>query len=574
MKWVLNYKKHIKPKYFLYNFMIIFGGFISTIFTAMILGVVIDKGLNGGNFSIVGPLLLLVVLITIGGKVLSYFGVLCIDNFGEDYVNNQIKQDCYKKINTLDASFFRNNSIGELTTLLTYDMWMIRYNICYVVKTFLGIVLRFVGALAYCLFVNPLLTLIVMFPMPFIAYLVKNYIKTSSILYEKRRKMVSKFNNSIQENIEANRLVKNFGTEEKEIEKFKGKNRNLVNFTAKIRYRFINFYNRVDFFSESMTVLLLFFGGLFVIKEQLTIGSLIAFSSLLGYLKEPFLELGSLLDDWQNFKVSVEKVQKLLKEKSKIKDEGKLVLTRKNHKITFENVGVKIEEKYILKNISFTMYPNETYAFIGPVGSGKSTITKLLLRLIEPTEGTIFIDDIDIKEYTIASLRDMFGYVAQSAFLFSDTIKNNVCYYNKDLSEEKAYHAIDIAKADFVYRLPEKIDTIIGENGVSLSGGEKQRLSLARALAKRPSCLILDDITSALDFETEVSVAANIASLDYNCTKIIIAQKIFSVKNAKQIFVLEDGKIKESGTHKGLLKEKGFYHTIYEIQKGNFEKGE
>ena len=215
MKWVLSYKKHIKPKYFLYNFMIIFGGFVSTIFTAMILGVVIDKGLNGGNFSIVGPLLLLVVLITIGGKVLSYFGVLCIDNFGEDYVNNQIKQDCYKKINSLDASFFRNNSIGELTTLLTYDMWMIRYNICYVVKTFLGIILRFAGALVYCLFANPLLTLIVMLPMPFIAYLVKNYIKTSSILYEKRRKMVSKFNNSIQENIEANRLVKNFGTEEK-----------------------------------------------------------------------------------------------------------------------------------------------------------------------------------------------------------------------------------------------------------------------------------------------------------------------------------------------------------------------
>ena len=574
MKWVLSYKKHIKPKYFLYNFMIIFGGFVSTIFTAMILGVVIDKGLNGGNFSIVGPLLLLVVLITIGGKVLSYFGVLCIDNFGEDYVNNQIKQDCYKKINSLDASFFRNNSIGELTTLLTYDMWMIRYNICYVVKTFLGIILRFAGALVYCLFANPLLTLIVMLPMPFIAYLVKNYIKTSSILYEKRRKMVSKFNNSIQENIEANRLVKNFGTEEKEIEKFKVKNRNLANFIAKIRYRFINFYNRVDFFSESMTVLLLFFGGLFVIKGQLTIGSLIAFSSLLGYLKEPFLELGSLLDDWQNFKVSVEKVQKLLKEKSKIKDEGKLILTKKNHKITFEKVGVKIEEKYILKDISFTMYPNETYAFIGPVGSGKSTITKLLLRLIEPTEGTILIDDIDIKEYTLASLRDMFGYVAQSAFLFSDTIKNNVCYYNKYLSEEKAYLAIDIAEADFVYRLPEKIDTIIGENGVSLSGGEKQRLSLARALAKRPNCLILDDITSALDFETEVSVATNIASLDYDCTKIIIAQKIFSVKNAKQIFVLEDGKIKESGTHESLLKQKGFYHTIYGIQKGNFEKGE
>lgn len=569
MRWVLNYKKGIKLKYWIYNFMIIFGGFISSIFTSMILGIVIDKGLNKGDFSIIGPLLLFVVIITIGGKLLSYFGVICIDNFGENYVGNVIKQDCYKKINTLDSSYFKKTSIGELTTMLTSDMWTIRYSICYIVKTFIGIIFRFIGAFIYCICVNPLLTFIVLLPMPIIAVLSNNYVKLSSKYYEKKRKMTSKFNNFIQENIEANRLIKNFGVEEKEIEKFKDENKHLNNYIGKIRYRFIKFYNKVDFFSEMMTLLLMVFGGLFVIKGHLTIGSLVAFSSLLGYLREPFLELGSLIDEWQDFKVSKERVKKLLEEEPKIKDKGTLVLTKGPHEITFSNVGVCFDDDWILKNINFTMKQNETYAFIGPVGSGKSTITKLLLRLLDPSEGVILIDGINIKEYTLSSLRDNFGYVRQTPFLFSDTILNNVCYYDTSLEEEKAYCALRLAKADFVDSLPDKIHTIIGENGVSLSGGEKQRLSLARALAKNPNCLILDDITSALDFETEIEVSKNISFLDYPCTKVIIAQKIFSVRDAKRIFVLEKGRITEEGTHKELIKNKGFYHEIYEIQKGS-----
>lgn len=570
MKWVLNYKKGIKLKYWLYNFMIVFGGLISTIFTAMVLGVVIDKGLNGGQFDLVVPLLLCVVLITIVGKILSYVGILCMDNFGEKYVGNVIKQDCYKKINDLDQEFFNETPIGELTTVMTSDMWTIRYNICYIVKTFLGIVLRFVGALCYCLFVNWKLTILIMIPMPIIGLLSKNYIKTSSKLYQKRRNIISSFNNYIQENIEANRLVKNFGVEQQEIAKFKEKNKGLSRHNYKIRMRFINFYNRVNILSESMIILLVFFGGIFTIKGWITIGQLVAFSSLVGYLRDPFIELGSIIDEWQNFGVSVERIKKLLGAKSKIKDIGTITLTKEDHEIVFDHVGVQFDGTWVLKNISFKIEPGKTYAFIGPVGSGKSTITRLLLRFVEPTKGKIQIDGIDIKEYTMESLRDYFGYVSQTTFLFSDTIRNNVSYSDLSMDEEKVYESIDLAEAEFVYRLPEKIETIIGENGVSLSGGEKQRLSLARALAKNPKVLILDDITSALDFETEIAVSNNIAALNYACTKLIIAQKIFSVKDSDCIFVLQDGKISEEGTHKELLKKKGFYHEIYKIQKGSF----
>lgn len=572
MKWVLNYKRGIKFKYWLYNFMIVTGGLISSIFPSMILAVVIDKGLMGKDFDIVAPLLIVIVFITIFGKLLSYFGILFIDSFCADLVHNNIRVDCYKKVNELDSSFFKENTVGELTTILTSDIWYIRYAIAYIVKTILGIVLRFGGAIIYCLIVDWKLTLLVMLPMPFIALLSKNYIKKSTPLYDKRRSILSKFNNFIQENIEANRLVKNFGVEQREIEKFKQKNNTLRNHNYKIRNMFIDFYTRVDILSESMTILLLLFGGIFTIKGYITIGQLIAFSSLTRYLQDPFIELGSLLDDWQSFKVSVGKVKKLLSVESKIKNTGKITLTKGSHVIKFENVSVKFDKKYILKDINFTIEPNKTYAFIGPVGSGKSTITKLLIRLIEPTKGKIFIDDINIKDYTLESLRDYFGMVTQTAFLFSDTIKNNVAYCDATMNDEEVKHAIAIAKADFVYKLPDDIYTIIGENGVSLSGGEKQRLSLARAVSKKPNVLVLDDITSALDFETEVEVTDNVAKLDYDCTKIIIAQKIFSVKDADKIFVLNDGKIAEEGTHKELLKNKKFYYDIYTIQKGSLKE--
>lgn len=236
--------------------------------------------------------------------------------------------------------------------------------------------------------------------------------------------------------------------------------------------------------------------------------------------------------------------------------------------IKFDNVEFKIDEKQVLSNINLELEKGKTYAFIGEVGSGKSSIGRLILRIIDVTTGNIFINNCAINDYTIKSIRDKISYVSQTPFLFSDTIKNNVDFGNENLTDDEINHFLKLAKADYVHNLEDGIQTIIGENGISLSGGEKQRLSLARALAKKPELLILDDITSALDYESELEVTKNINNLEYECTKIIIAQKIISVKNADKIFVLKQGNIINEGTHKELLETSDIYKEIYDIQSG------
>lgn len=236
--------------------------------------------------------------------------------------------------------------------------------------------------------------------------------------------------------------------------------------------------------------------------------------------------------------------------------------------IKFDNVEFKIDEKQVLSNINLELEKGKTYAFIGEVGSGKSSIGRLILRIIDVTTGNIFINNCAINDYTIKSIRDKISYVSQTPFLFSDTIKNNVGFGNENLTDDEINHFLKLAKADYVQMLEDGIHTIIGENGISLSGGEKQRLSLARALAKKPELLILDDITSALDYESELEVTKNINNLEYECTKIIIAQKIISVKNADKIFVLKQGNIINEGTHEELLKTSDIYKETYDIQSG------
>lgn len=236
--------------------------------------------------------------------------------------------------------------------------------------------------------------------------------------------------------------------------------------------------------------------------------------------------------------------------------------------IKFDNVNFEIDEKQVLSNINLNLEKGKTYAFIGEVGSGKSSIGRLILRIIDLTQGNIFFNNCNIEDYTIKSIRDKISYVSQTPFLFSDTIKNNVNFGNENLTDDEVKYYLKLAKADYVQKLEDGIYTIIGENGISLSGGEKQRLSLARAIAKKPELLILDDITSALDYESELEVTKNINNLEYECTKIIIAQKIISVKNADKIFVLEHGNIINEGTHEELLNSCNIYKEIYDIQSG------
>ncbi len=563
MKWVLNFDRENKLKYFLYNFMIVFGD-VLMIFPAILVGKIVDEGLIGGNRSIILPIAITTVIIVIFGTILAYFGVVLIDSWGFRLAQ-KLRTSMYKKLNSLDSSFYNKNPLGEVTTIF-YDTYKIRINMCFTVKTVLAAILRFFGALAYCFIISPKLTLIIMIPLPILFYFSNRYIKTSKKNYQDKREYLADFNNYIQENIDSNRLVKNFGTEKEEIKKFKKKNRILKNKNLNIQYKFINYIVTTVSLNELIGAFLVFFGFLFVMNGELTMGQWLVFDSLILYLKTPFENASTLLDNWQNFSVALKKIRWLLDQEPKIKD-GHLTLKSKNPEIEFKNVWLKYDKTYVLKDFNMHINPGKTYALIGLIGSGKSSIARLLLRLEDVSKGKILIDGINIKEYKINSLRKVFGYVSQTPFLFSDTIKENVRFGNNKLTNKDVIKYIKLAKADYVFNLKNGINEVIGEGGVDLSGGEKQRLSLARTLATNPELLILDDITSALDFETELEVTKNINDLNQASSKLIIAQKILSVKEADEIIVMEKGEVKERGTHESLLKKKGIYKEIYDIQK-------
>lgn len=569
MRWVLNFIKEYKIKYWLSNIMIILGSAISKVFPVVLLGKIIDDGIYKNNFSCIPYFFIISVSMYFFGRMLTYFGILIIDNIRYKLAH-KLKVVCYKKLNQLDQTFYQENTIGELNTCLTTDINTIHHNMCFVVKQSMSMLVACAMAIIYCLYINPILTFIILIPTPIIAIISNKYIKNSKKLYNSQRESLSKLNSYIQENIEGNRLVKTFGAEQIEINGFKVKNRDVKKKNIDIKNININYNNKITILSYSMQILLIIFGGIFVIQGYTTIGEFIIINSLINTIKKPFLDLSGLVNDWQQFKIAVQKIKNLLETEPKIKNLGKLELNSWNN-INFDNVSLKYNQKQIIKNINLNLEPNKTYAFIGKIGSGKSTIGKILLRLIEPSEGKITFDNIPINKYTLKSLRKNIGYVSQTPFLFSDTIANNVAFGIKDLSRKEIIEYLKLSKADYVLDLPNNIDTIIGENGVNLSGGEKQRLSLARALAKRPSILILDDITSALDFETELEITNNINNLKYECTKIIIAQKILSVKNADIIFVMEGGKIIEYGSHRELLQKDGVYREIYNIQTNNME---
>jgi len=322
-----------------------------------------------------------------------------------------------------------------------------------------------------------------------------------------------------------------------------------------------------------MTVTVLLFGGIFLIRGDLTAGEYMAFSSLSWAVTDPLRQLGTLLNDLQHFFASSMKLMTLLGARPgvvspKTPEAPENDADRVRGEIEFQGVGFGFGRTKILDDINFHIRPGETYALMGETGSGKTLIADLITRFYDVKQGSIQIDGVDIKKWNLNALRSSIGMTTQETFLFSDTVDGNIAYGDPDLPEEDVKKYAEISAAQFVDSMSEGYDTIIGERGVGLSGGQKQRIALARALAVKPSILILDDTTSAVDMETEKYIQEQLARLDFKCTKLIIAQRISSVKKADCILLIQNGRIAERGTHDELLALKGLYFDLWKIQTG------
>lgn len=568
MKWILENSKENKLAYFLSNILLVFFDSIGFVIP-IIIGFIVDRVTVHNNYDhlllIIVGLIIFIIIKHLG----SYFSVIKLDLVVLK-ITSDLKRACYKKLNTLDHYFFEHNNKGELMTNFTSDIGRVRKHLEYNIKTLSAIVISFLCSFIYLLTINVGFTFALLTPGILVGITSYRFLKRIKPEYEKSRDLNAKTSDFINDNIEGVRVVKTFAEENYEIKKMRSYNTKWIKKDIDNCLIENRFYLNVDFLSYLMSAIFLLFGGFLFINNKITMGELIIFNAYLYNLRAPFSRLSGILNSIEKYGVSKNRLKKLLDSSPKFELTGTKPLKSLKVPIEFKNVRIVYDNKVVLENLNITINPGETIAFIGKTGSGKSSIVNLLLGFIIPESGEILINNHNYLDYNIKDIREKVGYVTQSSFLFSETIYNNIKYGARNITKKEAAKYAKIACCDYIANLSEGLDTIIGEKGVGLSGGEKQRLSLARALAVKPDILLLDDITSALDIETEEKINKSINDLKYKSTKIIIASKIVSVMNANRIYVLDNGKIIESGNHKELLANKGLYYELYKIQKGEF----
>ena len=514
-------------------------------------------------------ILAVMLVVKLGREALRYMMVIFLETDAQDVVYN-LRRRLFEKLQYSDMRFFDSHRTGDIMTRMSADLDWCRHFLAFIDYRILDAVCTFVFATVYLTLVNWKLTLLLIVITPVLLLITKFFSKHVRPRFVFMREKLSEMNTAAQENIAGNRVVKAFAREEYEKERFEEKNRAFMNSHLRINKLWLTFFPMIELLVNAIQLVTVFVGGLFIIRGELTPGELAIFTGLSWAVSNPMRELGNLINDLQRFSTSAAKVMELHYNKPEILDAPDAVdHARMKGQIEFEHVTFRMDNKPILEDVSFSVQPGQTVAVMGPTGSGKTTLIHLLARFYDVNEGEIRVDGCDVRQWKLSQLRGGIGTATQDVFLFSDTVEGNIAFGNQELTlDEVRDFARRADAAEFVEKLPEGYDTIIGERGVGLSGGQRQRIALARALAVRPSILIMDDTTSAVDSETEQYIREQLHSLPFPCTKFIIAQRIASMKDADLILVLRDGKIAERGTHQELLAQHGYYWQTYCLQYG------
>lgn len=506
------------------------------------------------------------ILLAVVGAVLVYWNTVFSALISASIYKN-IVDDIYIKIQTLDMEYFSSAKIGELMTKVITDP----NNINSVIKETFNMVpevFKVVICFGLALSIDWKLTLGILIVAPVLITIVKKYSKKLKRSGKKRQEAMGLINSKLQESLSGIRVIKAFAMEKEEIRDFRIKNTKL----KRIAIQTAKYNARSSAVSEALNYImiagLLLAGGYRVLRgHDFTPG---AFITIMGAISSMYTPIRRAITRFNEISVdipSVGRVFEILEEEPKIIDnENKILFQYFSDNITFENVDFKYKDsdEKILKNINFTVKKGETMAFVGNSGGGKSTLVNLIPRFFDVSNGAIKIDGVNIKDYDVKSLRKNIGIVPQETFLFSGTILQNIKYGKRDATFEEIEEAAKKANAhEFIKKLEDGYNTEIGERGVKLSGGQKQRIAIARAILENPQILILDEATSALDNESEKLVQDALEKLMENKTTFVIAHRLTTIENSDKIVVLQQGEIKETGTHAELLEKNGLYKSLY-----------
>jgi len=566
LKWLWQMLKGFRFKYLLCFLLSLTTPFFAIINPALT-GQLVDDIFTRGITNTVIPLCAAMLGLKFLRTLLDYSGVALVESASLGMLYN-LRMKLYRHLQKQDMHFFGSISSGDLMTILTSDVDMVRHNLVFVFRQIFSGSLLYVLATVYYFTINWKFALCMIAVTPFILWASLVYRKRVKGIYKELRQRLSKLNTDAQENIEGNRVVKAFANESLEEQKFDDKSKAFREQNLFAQKVWLKFYPIIDGLTQTNAIVTILVGGLFLISGEMTPGELISFTSLSWAVTAPFQMLGQLFNDLQRFFASAGKIINVLESEPQVKNTGSFAPSNFRGDVEFRNVTFSFNDNKVLDNISFTIPAGETCALMGETGSGKTLIADLLSRFYDVEDGQVLVDGVDVRDWDLNVLRGHMGITTQEVFLFSDTVDSNIAYGNFDMPEDEVKYFANAAAAKFITEMPDGYSTIVGERGVGLSGGQKQRIALARALAVKPGILILDDTTSAVDMETEKYIQEQLHNLDFDCTKLIIAQRISSVRSADQIIILDNGQIVERGNHAELLDKHGQYFELWQIQAG------
>ena len=561
------------------RWMIILGLIVSVIYSSAVVinpylsKILVDdaiKAPGGPDKELMVKLIIIMTAVVFVRTVILFIRKVLFEMSSQKMLTN-IRLAIFNNIQHQELSFFDKIKAGDLITRSNSDVNHTRHFVAYTLFTIVDTAVLFLSSAIILMFVSAELTLSLLAVVPILGVTSYFYTKKVAPIYRSIRNCFAQLNIDAQENIEGNRVVKAFAREEYEIEKFKKASLKYKEENLKASFAWQRVVPIIEFLAQSLTFITLLVGGILVIKDpDFTIGDLSMFTALTWALALPMRNVSTILNSYQQFITSTFKIIELCEASPIISSRHDAVAADKplNGKIEFKNVSFKYSKNgdNVLNGISFTVNPGETIAIMGPTGSGKTTMVNLISRFYDVTEGEILLDGINIRMRKLEDIRKSIAIATQDVFLFSDTVENNIAYSNPNMDEEKIKQYAKLAAADeFIHKMEYDYETIIGERGVGISGGQKQRLALARAMAAETPILILDDTTSAVDMETEKYIQNSLASMPLNATKIIIAQRISSVRHADKIMILQNGKI-DIGTHEELARTNAYYRGICELQ--------
>ncbi|MEW9094918.1 MAG: ABC transporter ATP-binding protein [Clostridiaceae bacterium] len=482
-----------------------------------------------------------------------------------------LRASLFGKLQNLPISFFDTHTHGEIMSRLSNDIENVSTTISQSTIQLMSSSINILGAFIMMLLLSPLLTLASMITIPMVFLLTSNIAKKTKVLFKEQQVILGNLNGYIEESISGIAVIKAFNREDKIIEEFHNINSNLceVGIKAQIWSGYLMpLMNVINNFGFAVVAVI---GGVLSIKGggAITIGIIASFLSYSRQFTRPLNDLANIFNTLQSAVAGAERVFEILDEKEESEDiKGARTLENIRGEVEFREVTFGYRKDVsVIKDISFKVKEGSNIALVGPTGAGKTTIVNLLTRFYEATDGEILIDDKNIKEYTRDSLRRCFGMVLQDTYLFSGTVKENIKYGRVEARDEEIEEAAKMANAhSFIKRLPQGYDTHLVEGGVNLSQGQRQLLAIARAILSNPSILILDEATSSVDTRTELRIQEALLKLMNGRTSFIIAHRLSTIKDADIIMVIDEGKIKESGSHNELIDKRGAYYNLYKSQ--------